>query len=214
MNVPPSAESEYSMEFHEKLQQLRKQKGLTQEELAEFLYVSRTAVSKWESGRGYPNIDSLKAIAQFFSVTIDGLLYAAEELPSVKDDSSGENPPCLRVSIFGLLDLSSAALLFLPLFAQKTSGVPEAVSLLAFTGSSLWLRSAYFAIVFGLIVSGILLLALPNIRQDSRAVFGIRLSFLWNAAGVLLFILSPQPYAAALLFVFLGIKGYFLAKKQ
>ena len=54
------------MEFHEKLQQLRKNKGLTQEELAEILYVSRTAVSKWESGRGYPNIDSLKDISSYF----------------------------------------------------------------------------------------------------------------------------------------------------
>ena len=59
------------MEFHEKLQQLRKQKGLTQEQLADQLYVSRAAVSKWESGRGYPNIDSLKALAKFYSVTID-----------------------------------------------------------------------------------------------------------------------------------------------
>ena len=38
------------MEFHEKLQALRRQKGLTQEELAAELFVSRTAVSKWESG--------------------------------------------------------------------------------------------------------------------------------------------------------------------
>lgn len=48
------------MEFHEKLQELRKSRGLTQEELAEALFVSRTAISKWESGRGYPSIDSLR----------------------------------------------------------------------------------------------------------------------------------------------------------
>ena len=50
------------MEFNEKLQELRKKKGLTQEELADILFVSRTAVSKWESGRGYPNIESLRDI--------------------------------------------------------------------------------------------------------------------------------------------------------
>lgn len=64
------------LEFHEKLQELRKSRNLTQEELAEELYVSRTAISKWESGRGYPSIDSLKAISGFFSVSIDELLSA------------------------------------------------------------------------------------------------------------------------------------------
>ncbi|MEG2626288.1 MAG: bacitracin resistance transcriptional activator BcrR, partial [Christensenella sp.] len=53
------------MEFNEKLQELRKNKNLTQEQLAEQLYVSRTAISKWESGRGYPSIDSLKEISKY-----------------------------------------------------------------------------------------------------------------------------------------------------
>ena len=42
------------MEIHEKIQELRKQKELTQEELAEVLFVSRTAISKWESGGDIP----------------------------------------------------------------------------------------------------------------------------------------------------------------
>ena len=73
------------MEFNEKLQELRKQKGLTQEELAASLYVSRTAISKWESGRGYPNIESLKAIAKFFSVTVDELL-STDEVLTIADE--------------------------------------------------------------------------------------------------------------------------------
>ena len=66
------------MEFNEKLQMLRADKNMTQEELAKELYVSRTAISKWESGRGYPNIDSLKAIAKYFHITIDELIGTEE----------------------------------------------------------------------------------------------------------------------------------------
>ena len=75
------------MEFNEKLQELRKQKNLTQEELAEILYVSRTAISKWESGRGYPNIDSLKAISKFFSLSLDELLSSDELLTIAEEDN-------------------------------------------------------------------------------------------------------------------------------
>lgn len=78
------------MEFHEKLQELRKTKGLTQEELAKALYVSRTAISKWESGRGYPSIDSLKQIANYFSVTIDELL-SGEKLISLAENENKSN---------------------------------------------------------------------------------------------------------------------------
>ena len=66
------------MEFNEKLQQLRIGKNLTQQQLAEQLYVSRTAISKWESGKGYPNIESNKCISLFFSINIDELLSCEE----------------------------------------------------------------------------------------------------------------------------------------
>ena len=78
------------MEFHEKLLQLRKQKGMTQEQLAEELFVSRTAISKWESGKGYPNIDSLKSISKLFGVTIDELL-SGEELITLAASENRSN---------------------------------------------------------------------------------------------------------------------------
>jgi len=75
------------MDFKEKLQQLRKQRNLTQEELANELYVSRTAISKWESGRGYPSLDSLRAISKLFSVSIDDLLSGEELITAAETDN-------------------------------------------------------------------------------------------------------------------------------
>ena len=103
------------MEFNEKLQELRKQKGITQEELAKSLYVSRTAISKWESGRGYPSIESLKVIAGFFSVTVDELLSTDEVLTIAEEDNKRKETH-FRDLIYGLLDLSMSMLFFLPLF--------------------------------------------------------------------------------------------------
>ncbi|MBP5242970.1 MAG: helix-turn-helix transcriptional regulator [Clostridia bacterium] len=62
------------MTFGEKLQNLRKENGWTQEELAEKLFVTRTAISKWETDKGFPSIDSLKLIANTFGVTLDELI--------------------------------------------------------------------------------------------------------------------------------------------
>ena len=72
------------MEFNEKLQQLRKQKGITQEELAVAIYVSRTAISKWESGRGYPSIDSLKALSDDDLIDENKPLIKQIDIPKLK----------------------------------------------------------------------------------------------------------------------------------
>ena len=100
------------MEFNEKLQNLRKQKGITQEELAEELFVSRTAISKWESGRGYPSIDSLKGISDFFDVTVDELL-SSEEIMIIAQEDSDNKSSKIKDLIFGMLDICNILLLFL-----------------------------------------------------------------------------------------------------
>ena len=193
------------MEFNEKLQELRKQKGFTQEELAELLFVSRTAVSKWESGRGYPNIDSLKAIAKFFGVTIDELL-SGDELLTIAEEDTRQKENHFRDLVFGLLDCSIAMFFFLPFFGQKADTVIEEVSLLSLTEIAPYLRILYFAVVIGMIGSGLAMLALQNCQTAFWAKNKRMLSLATNAAGVLLFIISSQPYAAAFVFMFLGIK--------
>ena len=66
------------MIFSEKLQLIRKNKGLTQEELAEKLDISRQAVAKWESGQAYPDISNLIQISNLFNVTVDYLVRDQE----------------------------------------------------------------------------------------------------------------------------------------
>ena len=108
------------MEFNEKLQELRLRKGLTQEELSKALFVSRTAVSKWESGKGFPNIESLKQISKLFSVTVDELL-SSDELLSIAEKDGEQKEKRLRSLVFGLSDISALLLIFLPFFAEETT---------------------------------------------------------------------------------------------
>ena len=201
------------MEFNQKLQELRKQKGLTQEELAEILYVSRTAVSKWEMGRGYPNIESLKAIATFFGVTVDELLSGNELLTIVEKDGK-QKEKHFRDLVFGLLDISAAMLLFLPFFGQKIGDVIQAVSLLALTGIAFYLRIGYYIAVVGMMVWGVATLALQNCEKAGWMRSKSNLSLLWNVMSIILFVISLQPYAAVLLFVFFIIKILICLKRR
>lgn len=66
------------MKFGEKIKQFREEKGMTQQTLAERLYVTRQAVSKWERGTRYPDVLTLKKIAQVLEVSVDDLLSGEE----------------------------------------------------------------------------------------------------------------------------------------
>lgn len=201
------------MELGEKLQELRKQRGLTQEELAAALFVSRTAISKWESGRGYPSIDSLRAISHFFSVSIDNLLSTDEVLAIAGEDCEQQKRRFFSLS-YGLLDCGAAMLLFLPLFGQAAEGVVREVSLLALTGVSPWLKAVFIALVTATALLGVAALALQSVSHSLWTRCRTGLSLLLSSAGVLLFILTRQPYAAVLLFAFLAAKAWLLLKER
>lgn len=201
------------MEFNEKLQELRKQKGISQEELADVLFVSRAAVSKWESSRGYPNIDSLKAIASFFDITIDELLSSGELLTIAQEDNRKSSSQ-LKDLIFGLLDIGNVLLLILPLFAQRTNELIKSVSLIALNDISLYLKIIYLILVLLTITFGTLIFALQNVNRSFWTENKNKISLILNAIGAIVFIITLQAYAATLLFMFLIIKVLLLLKKQ
>ena len=198
------------MEFHEKLQELRKSKGLTQEELAEALYVSRTAVSKWESGRGYPSIDSLKEISRFFGVTIDELICPQEMMTAAEDDKRQSIGRYISV-ICNALDLLTAVLLFLPVFGNGADS-PASVSLFRLTGVQPWLKIVFITVIGIIILNGICGLVPARFNKPAwskhRLVTGMALSV--TAVGV--FIAARQPYAGIVCFSILVIKTWLMVK--
>lgn len=201
------------LEFNEKLQELRKQKGLTQEELAEILFVSRTAISKWESGRGYPNIDSLKAIADFFNITIDEFL-SSKELLSIAQKDSEIKIQQIRDLVFGLLDLAFFLIIFIPLFGQKDGDLIRHVSLLSIEEIPINIKMIYFVIILSITIFGILLLTLQNWENRIWVKRKSKISVFLSILSVLIFIATLQPYIATFSFILLITKASLLFKSQ
>ena len=198
------------MEFNEKLQKLRKEKNLTQEELAEKLFVSRTAISKWESGRGYPSIDSLKVIAKFFHITIDELI-GSEEIITLAEQDKKDNHKKYSALICGILDCLISLLIFLPIFGN---GGETAVTMFAITNISTWLKIVFILVTCLTVFNGFCGIIISNfdkpIWNKHRLITGIALSI----TGTLLFMLTRQPYAGVFYLSILIVKGVLLLKSK
>ena len=82
------------MSFGENLQRIRKKNQLSQEALAEMLGVSRQAVSKWELGDGYPEVDKLLLLSKKLNISLDSLL-GGENTPALSGD--GKTAGTIRI---------------------------------------------------------------------------------------------------------------------
>ena len=200
------------MEFNEKLQELRKSRGLTQEELAQALFVSRTAISKWESGRGYPSLDSLKQISRFFAVSIDELICPEEILSAAEDEKKASLDRYLTL-LCGALDILTGLLLFLPVFGNGAE-TADSVSLFAITGLRVWIKTVFAAVIAVTVLNGICGVVISHLDKpvwnQHRLVTGLALSVI----GTAVFIVTRQPYAGILCLTILVIKGWLIGKRK
>lgn len=200
------------MELSEKLQELRRKKGVTQEEVATAIFVSRTAVSKWESGRGYPNIDSLKNLANYYGVTIDELL-STQELIAAMEEENKQTKKHFRDLVFGLIDISVILLFILPLFALRSGNAVQSVSLSQLSSVKLYVKIIYYFMVCLVVLFGVLTLSLQNFNAVCWQKSKVFVSLILSALLVIVFIITLQPYAAIFSLVLLIIKGLILIKR-
>lgn len=199
------------MEFYEKLQELRKSRGLTQEELAEALYVSRTAVSKWESGRGYPSIDSLKEISSYFSVSIDELL-SGEKLLSIAERENKSNMQNLCDMLIGILDLLSITLIVLPLYPNPIDGYIFSVNLFSYTETTSFNRLVYWGLYTALMAAGIAKILLTRLKIVKGRKMLTAGSMGLSILAVLFLAMTREAYAVTMAFLLFVTKGILLWK--
>lgn len=200
------------MEFNEKLQLLRKEKGLTQEQLAEKLFVSRTAISKWENGRGFPNLDSLKNIAALYSISIDDLL-SGEELLTIAEKENKSNIATIYHFIFYCIDTLMVLVLFLPIFGMKEGDFVRSVSLLSFSSVSSLTRIIYILLILSTILIGVAGI-FSYLRNKEWRYMNKILSAAVFILAVIGFMLSQQPYPAFISFILLLFKITVIVKAR
>lgn len=193
------------MEFNEKIKEIRSQNNLTQEQLAEKLYVSRTAISKWESGKGYPSIDSLKEISKIFNISIDELL-SSEKLINIAEEENKTSKYKIYNLVYSLLDFMCILFIFLPFYGQKVDEVFYSVSLISYIDVSNLTKGIYFVILTLMVGMGILEIIFHFIENKKTTKILNVVSLIVHSIAILVFALSRQPYITAFMFMMIIIK--------
>lgn len=140
------------MTFGEKLKKLRSERNLTQEDVAEKIFVTRAAISKWETDKGYPGIDSLRLLAQYFGVTVDELI-SDEDVNNKRREDDRRARKCYFFAVLFLIATATFAI------AAAAADIPL-----------LLIGSGVFAVLYA--IFGIL--STPAYKRSARAFFRTR----------------------------------------
>ena len=199
------------MEFNEKLQDLRKRNKLTQEQLSQELHISRTAVSKWESGRGFPNIEALKNISKFFNMPIDHLLSGGELLDIAQSDNIIRHNKLVSL-FFGIYDFMLISFIFLPLYGEQSGNFIRMVNLIQWNNNT-WVKTSYYIIFIAICSLGLIEIFFHFFDKE-KIQRNLRLSsIVLHSFAVMLFTSTREPYANGVLFVLLLLKIILLLRK-
>ena len=198
------------MELSEKIQKLRKEHNMTQEQFAEKLFVSRTAVSKWETGRGMPSMESLQMIAKLFHITLDELL-STEEIVVIAESENKENIKRFASYMDGVINLAALLGLLLPLYKVEDNGFFYSIPLYQLGG---WQGLVFWIAPIIMILCGIVELLHIGREQEKRIGIISTVGTIAHVSAITLLIVSGHPYPTVLLFFMFALKGVLLLKKR
>ena len=144
----------------EKLYALRKKSGLSQEQLAEQLNVSRQAISKWESGQFVPEVDKLIAISKYFNVTLDYLMKEddGQQLTYPKAEETNSFPANDKTKwLLGMVSCIGGIICLimwgiLSMLNPRVSDQLSESSTIHLDGNSIFLILCIIAIIFGAVL--------------------------------------------------------------
>ncbi|MBE5878055.1 MAG: helix-turn-helix transcriptional regulator [Lachnospiraceae bacterium] len=197
-------------EFGENLKRVREEKGITQQTLADYLYVTRQAVSRWEGGSRYPDIMTAKKISQYLEVSLDDLLSDDDMKLYVEKSEILDTPISKRVQIV-LMTLAFMCAMFHSIFYLCNTFIH---GLLMYSSHEITLKSVLLTLILGY---GVYAAIRDKLNPKLTAVFYTY----YLAANLVVTIMgmissygtfSLQSYIGAILydivFVVIGIRFY------
>ncbi len=193
------------MEVNKKIQKLRKENNLTQDQLAEKLGVSKTYIAKLENGKILPSVKDIKNIARILDVNASDLT-SFDDLIFIAESDNYNRSDRKTTLFFAILDILSISFIFMP-FYVKNNG---AMTLIELKPLSSLLYMAYLVLLIVSFIVGVLEIVFSANNKKNKLKNVKLISVVVYALSILVFALSKQSYITAFLFLFLMIKILFL----